>query len=360
MTTKLSNDLLSGNASYRNRLINSSFQINQRNAGTQTIGASFQYPVDCWHSYEFATGSVNSAIATATPAPNLRNYLTLTCTLSDTLSSNEYGYIAQIIEGNKLDDLGWGTVNAQPLVVSFWVRANFAAAYGGALFSYGSSRSFAFNYTINSANTWEFKTVVITPDSVALPTGTSAALRLAFTFGSGSGSLTASSGWTSGTYFGLTGASSIFTATRNLWFAGIQLEAGGSSSPFQYKSYAEELLECQRYYFRQKATATSESFFLPANIVSTTAANGLIRFPASMRIAPTALEQSGTAGNYAINSIGSLTACSSVPTFGQATTVGATIGLTVASGLTAGQAGHVSSSAASGTSAYLGWSAEFV
>lgn len=360
MTTKLSNDLLSGNPSYRNRLINSAFQINQRNAGSQSIGSSFQYQADGWHTYENSTGGVTSAIATATPAPNLKNYMTLTCSSTDTLSATEYGYIAQIIEGSILEDLGWGTATALPLTVSFWSRASVAGSYGGSLFAYNSTRSFTFNYTINTANTWEYKTIVITPDNVPLHVGTQASLRLAFTFGSGSNFL-AAAGWNSGTYFGATGASSIFTTgSRSLWLAGIQLEAGGSASTFEFRTYDQDLFDCQRYYFRQQATATSQSFFLPVNVVSSTVATGLIRFPVSMRIAPTALEQSGTAGNYAINTTGTLTACSAVPTFGTATNVGSTITLTAASGLVAGQAGHISSSAASGTSAYFGWSAEFV
>jgi hypothetical protein len=74
-----------------------------------------------------------------------------------------------------------------------------------------------------------------------------------------------------------------------------------------------------------------------------------------MRTAPTALEQSGTAGDYTLRVAGSTLTCNSVPTFLNASAFGATTNFAVASGLTAGQIANVRAAA---TTAYLGWSAE--
>jgi hypothetical protein len=94
-------------------------------------------------------------------------------------------------------------------------------------------------------------------------------------------------------------------------------------------------------------------------VVSTTSARFIIRYPITMRIAPTALEQTGTAANYVIRYQATSVACSAVPTFlssGTATTENyAGITTTVASGLTAGNSVVLTSS---GTTPYLGWSAE--
>jgi hypothetical protein len=74
-----------------------------------------------------------------------------------------------------------------------------------------------------------------------------------------------------------------------------------------------------------------------------------------MRTNPTALEQTGTAGNYSIYNASGETACSAVPTFLFASTDSAASVFTVASGLTAGQGlfGITNS-----TTSYLAWSAE--
>jgi len=76
-----------------------------------------------------------------------------------------------------------------------------------------------------------------------------------------------------------------------------------------------------------------------------------------MRIAPTALEQTGTASHYGVFFNNTTTTCSAVPTFSAATTLSAQTVLTVSSGLTGGQAGNFYDNSP-GSNAYLGWSTE--
>jgi hypothetical protein len=138
---------------------------------------------------------------------------------------------------------------------------------------------------------------------------------------------------------------------------GVQLEVGSVATPF--KTYAGtiqgELAACQRYYYRQTIQATP-SRFGSGMVASTTAASFIIYFPVQMRIAPTALEQSGTATDYStLTSGNTVTACSAVPTVGSNSVNVAEVSFTVASGLIAGQA--VLARPAN-TSAFLGWSAE--
>jgi len=71
-----------------------------------------------------------------------------------------------------------------------------------------------------------------------------------------------------------------------LYLTDIQLEIGAVASPFERRSYGEELAFCQRYYFRW----TSESAFgsvMIAALWSTTAHYGHMRFPVTMRVNPT-------------------------------------------------------------------------
>jgi hypothetical protein len=114
-------------------------------------------------------------------------------------------------------------------------------------------------------------------------------------------------------------------------------------------------MQCQRYYYR--ITDTSNAITLAGFATSTTAVSFFNNFPVNMRIAPTALEQTGTAANYRVQGAGNATTvCSAVPSFSSATVNQARTIFTVASGLTAYNAGV--GSPASGVTAYLGWSAE--
>jgi hypothetical protein len=143
--------------------------------------------------------------------------------------------------------------------------------------------------------------------------------------------------------------------TFDIW--GVQLEAGSIATPFQTATgtLQGELAACQRYYQRLQINGVS-SLFGSGFCDSTTSA--LIKFPFAvpMRVAPTALEQSGTATDYATRTAGSTnTICNLVPSHFGATTYEAAVNFGVALGLVAGQGAFGRSNA---TTAYLGWSAE--
>jgi hypothetical protein len=147
------------------------------------------------------------------------------------------------------------------------------------------------------------------------------------------------------------------TAGANEFFAleNVQLEEGTTATSFDVRPYGTELALCQRYYYR--ITDTTNAITLAGFATSTTAASFFNNFPVNMRIAPTALEQTGTAANYRVQGAGAATvACSAVPSFSSATVNQARTVFTVASGLTAYNAGV--GSPASGVTAYLGWNVE--
>jgi hypothetical protein len=144
-----------------------------------------------------------------------------------------------------------------------------------------------------------------------------------------------------------------------LFIAQAQLELGSIVTPFARAggTIQGELAACQRYYFRY----TSDLGFRilgTGQCFGTTTGAIAFKYPVTMRTRPTALEQTGTASNYAVlNSTGSATACSAVPTFDAATTTEfGWVGFTVASGLTAGNATAMLSNNLANV--HLGWSAE--
>lgn len=146
------------------------------------------------------------------------------------------------------------------------------------------------------------------------------------------------------------------TATGKTFAVGdFQLEEGAVVTPFEVRPYGTELAMCQRYYYR--LSPPSSSAFGPCYCDATnTIGRYYVPFPVTMRTAPSAVEQSGTATDYAIRMANTNTVCSSVPTWSTATIDGATGTWQATSGCTAGQGGEFRLNGA--TSGYLAWSAE--
>jgi hypothetical protein len=139
-----------------NRIINGAMMIDQRNAGasvTQT-GAP-NYPVDRWYGIGAVTSkfTMQQNAGSVTPPIGFRNYLGVTSSSAYSISSSDYYYLQQSIEGFNTADLNWGTANASTVTLSFWVRSSLTGTFGGALSNSAQNRSYPFSYTISTANT---------------------------------------------------------------------------------------------------------------------------------------------------------------------------------------------------------------
>jgi len=284
----------------------------------------------------------------------------ITSTSAYSVGSTEYFYFQQPIEGYNVADLNWGTANAKTITLSFQVYSSLTGTFGGALQNSAQNRSYPFSYSIPTANTWTSISITIAGDTTGTwLTTNGAGIYVIFGLGVGLTSINGTAGaWVASDKRSVTGATSVVgTSGATFYITGVQLEVGSTATSFDYRFY--ELALCQRYYFKLSATVAFADLAVGYS-PSTTGSNGLTYFPVSMRTSPTALEQSGTAANYAVlHSSGggaTRTACSSVPTFQTSTVNCARTLFTVASGLTSGQ-GAIQG-ADNNTSAYLAWSAE--
>ena len=343
---------------FKNRIINGAMVIDQRNAGasvTQTTSALF--PVDRWA----VSGSVTSKFTaqrnagSVTPPVGYTNYLGITSSSAYTVGSAEIFLVRQAIEGFNVADLAWGTASAATITVSFFVRSSLTGTFGGAVGNNAGNRSYPFSYTISAANTWEQKTVTIAGDtSGTWTTDNTGGLWLYFGLGVGSTYSGTAGTWAAADYRSATGATSVVgTNGATFYITGVQLEKGSTATSFDVRPYGTELQLCQRYY--QRLYANNAQKFALARNGNTTEAYGVIPFYVPMRVAPSALEQSGTAANYSITHGVTTTTCSAVPAINSATLNNIEVFFTVASGLTAGQASVLRSLA---TDQFLGWSAE--
>ena len=345
----------SGLYGFKNRLINGAMAISQR--GTSFVSPTSAYTIDRWEMEENTDGTVT--VTQDTDAPTGFSFSQkFTVTSADaSLAATQDLIVGQYIEGFNTADLVFGSASAATVTLSFWVKSSLTGTFGGALQNSARTRSYPFTYTISSASTWEQKTVTIAGDTSGTWIGATNGIGLRVYFGLGVGSTYSGTAgaWAATNYYSVTGAVSVIGTNSATWaVTGVQLEKGSTATSFDYRPYGTELQLCQRYYQKFSATAGGQNFG-SGMMNTTTTSRMFIPFLVPLRTNPTALEQSGTASDYAIFHGGTVTTCSAVPGFVSATVNGGGFEATIASGGTVGY-GTLLRSATS--SAYLGFSAE--
>ena len=180
--------------------------------------------------------------------------ITVNASASQPASESNHSQIYTILEKQDVTHLDWGTSAAKTCTLSFWVKSSVAGTYTLWFGIYtGTTQYYWTNYTINSADTWEKKVITVTgPTSGGVVSGTTGSgLRIEWTLGVGSDSETGTlNEWTSSNTF-RTAPGSVYlneNAGATWYMTGAQFEVGSQASPYEFRSYGDELTLCQRYY----------------------------------------------------------------------------------------------------------------
>jgi hypothetical protein len=249
---------------YRNRLINGAMVIDQRNAGASvTVASGDTYTLDRWQFTATGSSKLSTQQSSTVPA-NFASSMLATSLSAYSVGSSDVFAVRQIIEGYNVADLGFGTSSAKSITISFWTRSSLTGVFGGSIQSSDQTRGYAFTYTINTANTWEYKTIVIPGDtSGTWGTGNGKGLYLTFGLGGGSSFSATPGAWISQAYINTaTGATSVVGTSGATWYiTGVQLEVGTQATPFDWRPFTTELQLCQRYFQKSfpQATAPADS-----------------------------------------------------------------------------------------------------
>ena len=235
--------------SHRNLLINGAMTVAQR--GTTSTSQDGYLHVDRWRTSCGTTGnSITTSQDTDSPV-NFKNSLKYTVTSAAGSTQNSSTF-EQMIEGQNMSHLNWGTSDARAVVLSFYVKCSVAnLVLGGAITNNFNGQTYPFTYTTNSsANTWTRHTVYIPgPTSGTWATNNSAGMRVIFNLGSASARLATEGSWANTIARGPTGAGSLTTVVNSTFFlTGCQLEVGDTATTFEHRSAGDELKRCQRYY----------------------------------------------------------------------------------------------------------------
>jgi hypothetical protein len=249
-TTTVSGDFVpSTPLSHRNMIINGAMAVAQR--GTHAVTAHSAFGVDRFSAKHQNDGAFTLQQVSESPA-GFAYSSKFTCTTADaSLSAGQYFNVNYSVEGQDLIRLALGSSDAKIFTLSFYVRSSLAGTFGGSLRNGAANRSYPFTYTISSVNTWERVSVTIQGDTSGTWVITNAAgMYISFGLGVGSTFNGTAGAWAGANYLSSTGTiqSPIGTLNSTWHITGVQLELGSSATPFEHRSYADELRRCQRYF----------------------------------------------------------------------------------------------------------------
>jgi hypothetical protein len=286
----------------KNRIINGAMVIDQRNAGASITPTNGQFSVDRWTCAltQASKFTAQQNAGSVTPPVGFTNYLGITSLSAYSVISSDVFFIRQAVEGFNIADLGFGTANAKTVTLSFWVRSSLTGTFGGSINNSAQDRSYPFAYTINSANTWEQKTVTIAGDtSGTWLTTNGVGIYVNLSFGVGSTVSGTAGAWAGSAFYSATGATSVVgTSGATFYITGVQLEVGTQATGFEYRQYGTELALCQRYYTFENGTLGGNSVF-SGNVTTPSAYYANSFFKQSMRTAPTIVLTNATNLNFA-------------------------------------------------------------
>ena len=277
--------------SNRNLIINGAMQVAQRGTSETGVGGSSGY-FTCarWRVDTGNTaGRVTMSQASITDLAGFANALKLDVTTADTsIASGEVFRVGQRIEGQNLHQLAKGTASAKSLTLSFYVKGNAAATYVAQIKDVDNTRVNTQNFSVTTS--WTRVELTYAADTTGILDNNNAnSLEVMFW-------LHAGSDFTSGTFASNTWATetnannyagsntSIFDSTnRELFITGVQLELGEQATPFEHRSYGDELARCQRYYGKYYLHKGNEYMTHGGNI----SLSSNFSFPTTMRATPT-------------------------------------------------------------------------
>jgi len=236
--------------------------------------------------------TMNSTVGGNAYADGFNSALHYRVTTADaSLAAGQYAIIYQGIEGFNVQGFKKGTANAQQFTLSFWVRSSLTGTYIAELYDNDNTRQVSKSYTIDTANTWEKKTLTYPADTTGVfDNDNGASLYVAWWLAAGS---TYTSGTLGTTWATVTDANRaagqvnlLGTAGNNFFLTGVQLEVGPTATEFERRSIPQELALCQRYYYELGGRIVHQYITCTACGNGPTLTRGAYLHPVPMRADP--------------------------------------------------------------------------
>ena len=288
------------NIGRRNLIINGAMQVAQR--GTSGTSSGFN-SVDRFSSpYETGgtmviTQSQETMSSSDTPfSSGFRHYMRLTMTTAGSDSVDDWSYIGHKIEAQNIASCGWDyTSPSSYITMSMWLRTSVSGTYYISHRLLNTSPQIAYVKGVTlTANTWT-KVVYSIPGNASAVINSDNGGGLEIYIRPYVGTAYTDNTVALDTWYGRSGTTQCpdythswgLTAGATFDLTGVQLEVGSVATPFEHRSYGEELALCQRYFVQQNSNNKSYDLIFPAMVIDADDANTCWQPPVSLRVAPT-------------------------------------------------------------------------
>ncbi len=340
----------------KNLIQNGKFEVNQRGSTAIAAGAA-GYGPDRWSVLSGATAAFTLTSDTSVPTgQGFLNSLKVDITTADSsISSGENYYVEHRIEGSNCRQLMLGTANAKTVTLQFWARSQVTGIHCVSLQNSAANRSYPFEYTISSADTWEYFT-----ETIALDTGgtwltdAGIGLRVRWSLGAGSAYQGTGDTWEAARDDCTSNQVNAVASTGQFGLAGVQLEVGSVATDFEHEDYDTTYQKCRRYLRAYVANGANRKNFVKGHGYNTTRC-WFAYIPDTPMRGTIAVSYTGTASNIVIaHGGGTATATTGTPAVQSASSEGESVEflLDAAAGtpFTAGDAVEAYVNSTSGTS----------
>jgi hypothetical protein len=242
-----------GGTANKNFIINGNMSVSQRGTSFTTV-TNDEYTLDRFNFRKSNEGEVTITQDSSGP-DGFANSLKIDVTTADTsIGASQFSILEYNIEAQDLQRLAFGTSDAKNFTLSFYVKSNKTGTYAVNITQNdNSSKQVTLNYTINSADTWERKSLTFTGDTSGVINDDNGIGFLIYWWLAAGSTFTSGSPTASFVAFGNADhaaghAVNLLDSTSNEWLiTGVQLEVGQNATEFEHEPFERTLERCQRY-----------------------------------------------------------------------------------------------------------------
>ena len=341
--TKVTPDGLSAPKIGANLLINGACNVAQRGTVTGLGGTNgARTAIDMWlvdTDGSSSEGRFTSSQDSTSPTGFGNSHKIDTTTAESAVATGDLINVQMRNEAQTLQHLKWGTSSAESIQLSFWFRSPKTGTHCVSLYAQDSNRSMVKEFTIDSADTFEYQSLTFTGDTggTAFADDTGAGFFVSFPLVCGSNYQISADTWTANNRYATSNQQNLLDNTsNNIYISGVSMIVGtlASSDDFEHEDYNTTLRKCQRYLHYHTRASSVDHIFAAGKVNTTTTAEFVMLHPVTMRAAP-------TLGGSASDDFGIRHANTTTTTTNLTNVVSgpnaACVLATVSSGLTAGQ-----------------------
>ena len=235
----------------RNLIINGNFVVAQRGTSFSNVTTS-QFCLDRFSVDVGGGGAFNVTQDSSAPEGFEKSLKLEVNTADSSIAVGDAYRITQAIEGQDITQVDLGASTAKAMALSFYVKSSVTGTYGIGLANSAETENFVAEYTINSANTWEKKTINIpVRTSGTWLTTNGIGIGVRFDLGSGTNYNGTAGQWqtTSSKVYRTSSCVNLIATGSATWqITGVQLEVGQNPTSFEHEPFERTFLKCQRYF----------------------------------------------------------------------------------------------------------------